>query len=196
VTQQDLAGYDAAYYQRDAPEFWFAPRGLPRPDQLAAICYAHGVPFWGSEPYQPRHPGLVVSVGCGEGHLEEHLEHMGLQVVGVDPSQGARVLYRGRELVEWADPALIGRAGTVVYCESIEHVPLEQVLQTRRWMAVGARLIIANWPEFHPIDPHPGGWDHITRVDDALYDRLAVGARVVLRRGSHLVLDILEAGSG
>jgi SAM-dependent methyltransferase len=189
MTSQDLAGYDVAYYQRDAPEFWFARHGLPRPDQLAAICYTFGVPFWGSEPYAPRDPGRVLSVGCGEGQLEVTLEGMGLTVTGVDPSLGALELYRGGMLVGEARQALAASAGTVIYNESIEHIPVEQTLQVRSWMAPGSRLIVTNWPDFHPIEP-TSDWDHITRVDDALYDRLAQGGQVVLRRGSHLVVDV------
>jgi SAM-dependent methyltransferase len=190
VTTQDLAGYDAAYYQRDAPEFWFGRYGLPRPDQLAAICYIFGVPFWGTEPYAPRNPGLVVSIGAGEGHLEQTLERMGLAVTGVDPSPGALELYRGGLLVGQARQALIGSARTVIYNESIEHIPVEQTMQVREWMVPGSRLIVVNWPDFHPIEPHVNGWDHITRVDDSLYDRLAAGGTVALRRGSHLVVDV------
>jgi len=114
---------------------------------------------------------------------------MGLSVVGVDPSLGALELYRGGMLVGQARQALIGGAGTVVYCESIEHIPVEQTLQVREWMVPGSRLIVVNWPDFHPIEP-TSDWDHITRVDDALYDRLAVGGATVLRRGSHLVVDV------
>lgn len=193
MAEQDLAGYTPAYYMRDAPEFWFAPRGLPRPDQLAAICYTFGVPFWGSEPYAPRDPGLIVSMGAGEGHLEQALERvLGPHVIGVDPSPGAAALYRGQSLVGAADEGLISKAGTVIYCESIEHIPATQTFQVRRWMQPGSRLIVVNWPDFHPIEA-TSEWDHITKVDDELYDRLAIGARTILRRGSHLVL---EAGTG
>jgi hypothetical protein len=189
MSEQDLSGYTVGYYVRDAPEFWFEQHGLLRPDQLAAVCYAYGVPYWGSEPYAPRDPGVVASIGSGEGLLEVALERMGLHVTGVDPSPGAVALYRGRQLLPAATPGLIRRAGTVIYAESIEHIPVEQTLQVRDWMAPGSRLIVVNWPDFHPIEAS-SDWDHITRVDDALYDRLAAGARVVLRRGSHLVLDI------
>lgn len=189
--EQDLAGYDVGYYRRDAPEFWFGGHGLLRPDQLAAVCYAFGVPFWGSEPYAPRDPGLIVSMGAGEGYLEGELERLlDGHVVGVDPSPGARQLYRGSRWCPAATRTLINGAGTVIFGESIEHIPLEETLQVRAWMAPGSRLIVVNWPDFHPIEPHLNGWDHITRVDDALYDRLAAGGRVVLRRGSHLVVDI------
>ena len=114
---------------------------------------------------------------------------MGLTVTGVDPSLGALELYRGGMLVGEARQALAASAGTVIYNESIEHIPVEQTLQVRSWMAPGSRLIVTNWPDFHPIEP-TSDWDHITRVDDALYDRLAQGGQVVLRRGSHLVVDV------
>jgi SAM-dependent methyltransferase len=122
VTHQDLAGYDDAYYQRDAPEFWFGGRDLPRPDQLAAICYTFGVPFWGSEPYAPRDPGRVVSIGCGGGHLEQTLEDLGVTVTGVDPSPGARRLYRGKLLCDAATPELIGSARTVTWPSPVGQV--------------------------------------------------------------------------
>lgn len=190
MADQDLTGYDPAYYLRDVPEFWFGRYDLPRPDMLAAICYMHGVPFWGTEPYQPRDPGRVVSIGAGEGQLERMLERMGLTVTGVDPSPGAHRLYRGELLYREATQELIASAGTVVYCESIEHIPLEQTLQIRAWMPPGSRLVVVNWPDYFPIVPDGSGWDHITLVDDALFDRLAAGASVALRRGAHLVLDV------
>ena len=188
---QDLSNYTTDYYHRDAPEFWFGRHGLLRPDQLAAICYTFGVPFWGSEPYAPRQPGRVVSIGAGEGQLEGELERMLWpdNVVGVDPSLGAQRLYRGENLVAEANQTMIARAGTVIYAESVEHIPVEQTLQVRAWMSPGSRLIIVNWPDFHPIEAS-SDWDHITRVDDALYDRLAAGGATVLRRGSHLVVDV------
>lgn len=142
----------------------------------------------------PRHPGAIVSIGAGEGWLEHQLEMMGQVVIGVDPAAGARELYRGYSLIERATRREIAAASSVLFCESIEHIPIDQVLQIRSWMQPGSRLVVVNWPDFHPIEA-TSAWDHITRIDDELYDRLSVGARVVLRRGSHLVLDI-EVGSG
>lgn len=187
---QDLSNYDQAYYQREAPEFWFGRHGLLRPDQLAAVCYIYGLPFWGLEPRgQQRVPGLILSIGAGEGHLECWLEGQGETVLGVDPAVGAHELYRGRDLAPVVTEHQVQIADTVLFVEAIEHIPLETTRQIRAWMSPGARLIVVNWPDFHPIEAS-SDWDHITRIDEALYDELVRGARVITRRGSHLVVEI------
>lgn len=188
---QDLSHYDIAYYRRAIVENWFPRHGLLRPDQFAALCYVFGVPFWGDEHQSAtyREPGnwRVMSIGCGEGALEVELERLGCEVTGVDPSPGARELYRGKILQD--DVGGIEGCATVLFCESLEHLPLDTVRALWPRITPGARIVITNWQTWHPIEPSPDGWDHITRVDDALYDELAFGHRVVLRRGSHLVLE-------
>lgn len=187
---QNLAGYDAGYYQRDQEEFWFERHGLLRPDQLAALCYTLGWPFWGP-PTRPRQAGVVVSMGAGGGFLEAVLEKMPgvTEVIGIDPSMGAAQLYRGSRLEPRCSPELAAQAGTVIFCESIEHIPLEETLAVAEAMRQGSRLVAVNWPDYHPLLPDGSGWDHITAIDDDLYDRLSAGRTVVIRRGSHLVLD-------
>ncbi len=187
---QDLSHYTADYYHRDIPETWFWRRGLLRPDQLAALCYTFGVPFWGHDRTAERNPGLVLSVGCGRGELENEIARLGPEVIGYDPSEGAAAMYEGPALVAELSTELVRSAGTVIFCESIEHVPVDEVWHIRENLAHNARLVVVNWPDYHPIEPSSDGWDHITRIDDALFDRLSVGADVVLRRGAHLVLDI------
>lgn len=190
---QDLSNYTRAYYERDIAETHFWRNGLLRPDQLAALCYAMGWPFSGTEGLRPREPGFIVSVGAGRGELEAALEKLpGVTgVAGVDPSDGPRQMYEGSRLEPTADPALVAQAGTVIFCESIEHIPAEQSQAVIDAMSPGARLVIVNWPDYHPIWPDPlNPWDHMTLIDDVLYDGLCAGRTVVLRRGSHLVLDI------
>ncbi len=191
MTTQDLTGYTRDYYLRDRT---FLPAGVLRPDQLAALCYALDWPFWGFEvPVNAwREPAPVLSIGAGRGELEREFERLGYEVVGVDPSVGAHELYAGTTLVSAWTPELVAAARTVVFCESVEHVPESETLALLDHVGPGTRVIVVNFPDYHPIVPDPAadGWDHITRVDDALYDRLAGRAtRVVLRRASHLILD-------
>jgi len=189
--------YDHAYYQRAIPENWFAPRQLLRPDQLAAICYLFGLPFYGDEEYPPRpDPGPCLSVGCGTGTLEARLEALGVEVFGSDPSPAVRDLYAGHRLIQADLTGTLDRLPpdqyrSVIFCESLEHIPLDQILAAWRIFrdASDLRIVIVNWPARHPIPLDPSGWDHITCVDDALFDELSAGFHAVVRRGSHLVLD-------
>lgn len=181
--RQDLSVYTDEYYKRDQPEYWFTKHGILRPDQLAALCYAYGLPFWG-EPDGIRDPGLVYSIGCGSGELEAALEKLGNTVVGVDPSRGAKALYKGKDIVD----EYPGGGDTVIFCESIEHIPHDITKGIFSRIPKQARVIVVNWPDLHPI-PAVGDGDHITDIDDVFYDRLSDGRKVILRRGSHLVLE-------
>ncbi len=188
---QDLSGYTRQYFEMEKPEYWFPRYGLPRPDMLAAICYAFNVPFrLGDVHGGRREPGVIMSVGSGPGWLEEWLERMGCEVIGVDPSPGVKALYRGKFLQD--DWSGIEACRTIIFCESLEHIPLDQVRQM--WQEIlanspcGTRVIVVNWPDFWPIEPS-GGWDHITRLHDGLYDELSEGFDVIVRWGSHLVLE-------
>lgn len=183
--------YDRAYYDRTLPETWFGRFGLLRPDQLAAVCYAFGMPFWGDETYANREPYIVLSIGCGRGELEAQIERMGPRVIGTDPSDAVERIYAGQNFErKSASEAVrdVFRADTVIFCESLEHIERAEIdlafdmLRMRR-----ARVIVVNWPSFMPLETN--GWDHVTRIDDALYDELSEGFDVVVRRGSHLVLD-------
>lgn len=177
--------YGVAYYQRETLENRYKHAGMLRPDQYAAACYTLGLKFHDHDVDTPRNPGVITSIGCGEGVLEAFLERLGHTVVGVDPSPGARALYRGTWLVD----RYSGDGGTVLFVESLEHLPTDVLDDIWRRIPTQTRIIIVNWPTYHPIEPDGTGWDHITRVDDDLYDRLSVGHRVVKRHGSHLVLD-------
>jgi hypothetical protein len=190
---QDFSEYSAEYYQRNQFEYWFEQRGLLRPDQLAAICYTLNLPFTAREPCfsgqeWPRRPGVIMSVGAGSGMLEHVLEELGHEVIGVDPSPGARELYRGKHLQD--DVTGIEDCSTVIFCESLEHLPLDVIWEIWKQIPVrpGVRVIGVNWPGYFPI-PVTSEWDHITELNDELYDQLAGGFTTYVRWGSHLVLD-------
>lgn len=188
---QDLTHYTRDYYERDIPETWFWRRGLLRPDQLAALCYAYGQPFTGQDVNEPREPGLILSVGAGRGELEATFERLGESVIGVDPSPGPGEMYEGRTLV-CAAPDDLGAVCTVVFCESVEHLPPEETARILGGLRPGTRVIVVNWVDYHPIEPSDDGWDHITTIDDGFYDWVAGFGSVVVRNGSHLVVDIEE----
>lgn len=178
-------GYDDNYFNRDIPEQWFGRHGLLRPDQLAALCYALNWPFWVNGRTVARNPGLIVSMGCGQGLLEKKLEDMGYKVIGVDPNFGD--IYQGSTRVEKYEGL---DADTLMFVESIEHIPKDEILRVVRSLRSGARVIVTNFPDFHPIDVDNTGWDHITRIDDDFYNELLDGREPVVRRGSHLVFDV------
>lgn len=183
---QDLTGYNADYYRRPTVESWYPDHGLLRPDELACICYVYGHAFAdpGGPEEEARAPGVVYSIGCGPGRLEAHLESMGARVIGVDPSPGAVELYEGKELV----PTYEGGGDTIIFCESIEHLPVSEIDRIWSLIPISARIIIVNWLAWDTISGDHA-WDHITTIDAAMFDRLSEGRRVVVRRGSHLVLD-------
>lgn len=181
---QNLVNYTPGYYDRDIAEHWFKHHGLLRPDQLAAVCYTYGIPFWGTDEHEPRNRGKIISIGCGAGELEKWLEDRGEEVIGVDPSAGAKQLYKGKILV----PLYPGGGKTIIFCESLEHIPREEIDRIWSLIPKGARVIIVNWPDYHPLMAE-GGWDHITTINEALFDQLSEGFKVILRRNSHLVLE-------
>ena len=160
-----------------------------------------------------RTPHLVFDIGCGRGEVAATLAYLGIDAVAVDPSRHAG------DFVAQTPPKLYGLKSdavkfmsatayealsrhtrvpdTLVFCESIEHIPVKEVDRTVEWIAshagehaAGIRVIITNWPYFHPIRAVPGDWDHVHDVDDDFYDRLASAAKsTIVRHGSHLVLD-------
>lgn len=187
IETQDLTHYTRDYYTRKGlTEAWFVECDLLRPDELACICYMFGRAFAdprGGEE-DARGPGLVYSIGCGPGRLEAHLEGMGVRVIGVDPAPGAVEMYAGSELV----PSYDGGGDTIIFCESLEHLPITEIDRIWPLIPMSARIIVANWLAWDSI-PGDHEWDHITTVDGELFDRLSEGRRVIVRRGSHLVLD-------
>ena len=85
---------------------------------------------------------------------------------------------------------------TVIFCESVEHIPGKEFFAAfeiiKNMLTVTSGLmIITNWIYFHPIQKNRNmDWNHITTIDDAVYDSLAAQAKsVVFRQGSHLVLQ-------
>ncbi len=160
-----------------------------------------------------RSPMLAFDIGCGRGEIAATLTHLGIRAVAVDPSAAAGGLVEqtagrfygippgGVEFVQATGLAALRGSqevpDTVIFCESVEHIPMGELHETFEWMRDrdstadwGIRAVITNWPDFHPIRAEPGDWDHVHDVDDELYDRLASTARrTVVRHGSHLVLD-------
>lgn len=180
----DVSNYTEAYYHKAQDEYIYAKMGLLRPDQLAAVAYTLGISYFGDSVYK-RIPGTIYSIGCGEGYLEEFFEKQGYEVIGVDPSPGAKALYRGSKLIDRYE----GGGGTILFVESIEHIPEEEILRILSLVPPYARVFIGNWLDSMPIYPTSDGWDHITLIDDAFFDKISVGFNVFLRRGSFLVMD-------
>lgn len=178
------------------------PSGVSARGQAAAIA----------EAGFGRSPKLVFDIGCGRGEIASTLAYLGVRVVAVDPSAsaGALVGETAQKFYRLAQGAVSFRKSTglkalrahsempdtIVFCESVEHIPLHELYATFEWIAChaeavsgGILVVITNWPRLHPIRAVPGDWDHVHDVDDDLYDRLCSYAnRTVMRYGSHLVL--------
>jgi hypothetical protein len=108
-------------------------------------------------------------------------------------ASGNREAADRRKSHAWVRPDLdLTDVDTLIFCESIEHIPKEwfDPFWAKVRPALGAnkgRLIVVNWPSFHPI----GIWgdEHCRAIDDIVYDQLAEGGRTAYRQGSHLVVD-------
>lgn len=158
-----------------------------------------------------RTPVLVADVGAGRGEICALLSMGNIEAVGIDPSPGAAALFP-KTMKEWANKdgfffynlnsidglkklMYLGMfPDTIIMCESIEHIRKDEFEET--WKLVCQILtktrglfIVTNRLKFHPILPDRTGYDHITRIDDALYDRLSSGKNVLVREKSHLVLQ-------
>ena len=156
-----------------------------------------------------RIPSLVYDMGCGRGELAATLVYMGISAVAVDPSHAAGALVDETASRFYGLPSMsvpferatcleallksVQTPDTIIFCESVEHIPMKELVAAFDWIrdcARGARVIVTNWPTYHPIRAPPGDWNHVHDVDDELYDRLASRARkTVTRHGSHLVLQ-------
>lgn len=182
------------------------PRGKTSAAEQAEIISSAGL---------GRKPGLVYDMGCGRGEVAATLIHMGISAVAVDPAHAAGALVDETAKRFYGLPAAsvpferstafgaLRRSSqtpdTVIFCESVEHMPLGELFATFEWIrdhTGGARggggvlAIVTNWPNYHPIRAPPGDWNHVHDVDDELYDRLAsLSRKTVVRHGSHLVLQ-------
>lgn len=174
--------YNDTYFNRNIPETWFRKVDLLRPDQLAGFCYVMDWPFWTNHRTDRRKPGHVLSVGCGLGQLEKKLEDNGVKVTGYDPYYYED--YIGRECKQHYKGE---QYDTILFCESIEHLPVAEIDYIINSQRGGTRIIIVNWPNNHPILPE--GFDHITQIDDEFFDKLLDGRKPLVRQGSHLVFD-------
>jgi 2-polyprenyl-3-methyl-5-hydroxy-6-metoxy-1,4-benzoquinol methylase len=149
-----------------------------REDQLAALEYL----------FNDFSPALVVSVGCGEGLLEQEIERRGASVAGIDPGGGR---YLGKNKIaelfsQERHGELLAEADALVFCEAIEHVPLKSLQEVLPKFK--GRLVVTNIKDYHPI--RPNNIDHITRIDDWVYDWISEFGEVRIRDGSHLVVEM------
>lgn len=174
--------YDSTYFNRNIPETWYRKAGLLRPDQLAGLAYVMDWPFWTNHRTDRRDPGHVLSVGCGLGDLEKKLEELHVKVTGYDPHYYDQ--YQGRECLQHYKGE---QYNTILFCESIEHLPEAEIFNIINHQKGGTRIIIVNWPDNHPILPE--GFDHITQIDNEFFYRLLDGRKPLIMKGSHLVYD-------
>jgi SAM-dependent methyltransferase len=179
---QNLKIYNKNYFSRDIDENWFLSHKLPRPDELAAFAYAFGRRFFGDENLKNRKPTEVYIIGCGRGYLSKIFEDAGVNTTGVDPSPYVEEIYIGKDLVKKYE----GGGDTIIFNESIEHIPEGEVDDILDKVPKGAWVIITNWLTHHPIPL--SGDDHITRIDDEFFDKISGGFQTLYRRDSHLVI--------
>jgi len=153
-----------------------------------------------------RTPRSVLDVGGGRGELAAAFAYCGIKTQMVEPSKAVFELVgetrrkygmpQDFEVINssFADalPRLNKDIDTIIFCESIEHIPVEEFeqgynkimsfLRERNW-----RVIIVNWIDFHPIFPSDDFVEHCWRIDDNVYDVLTKGGRRLFQAGSHLV---------
>jgi SAM-dependent methyltransferase len=155
-----------------------------------------------------RTPNRVLEIGGGRGEVATVLNHMGIDVVSVEPGAGAErwydetannYLFKGvKPLVGFIDQVIdqldLSTFDTILMVESLEHIP--EPAFDRVWDRIvedfQGRFITVNWVDYHPCPV--GGFgaspeEHCRLVDDALYDKWSTQAECWFRNGSHLVLD-------
>jgi hypothetical protein len=233
--------YEYRYYQRsDGIQSW-KNRSLKFGDAMAALCYAHDIPWDYLEvsfpecfkrnelgrlerhPYSvddqiefmqemaQRHPKRVLEIGGGRGEVANVLTHMGIPTVSIETGPDCDRWYRETGQQFFGNDALVqplnigldqarrdldlSEFDTIIMVETLEHIPVEEfdpfwdhVVEKFR-----GRFVVTNWKNFHPIwvGRGAGPQEHCRLVDDDLYDRFSSQAReVVIRDGSHLVLDL------
>lgn len=187
--------YNEAYYAAgDKLEAVFHRAGVLRPDQLACFHYAHKF----GTPKNLR----VYSIGCGAGLLEDALYKSGMYVVGIDPSEYALNRWRFKknnggtyfefvnsDLRKFIDdyPIRFYKA-TTIFCQSLEHIPAQDIIKAMPVLAgYNHLIIITNTVNWHPIMPNND--DHITLVDDELFNWIASFGETLFRYKSHLVVQ-------
>jgi len=182
--------------------------GLAAPLRDLRLPYAEQlINFTGFTPR--RNPGRVLDVGCGRGQLEAALIYLGIPFTAIDFSEDAVELTK-QTCLKWSgipsrDEArfaihqlelkdvgvLRTNFDTVVFSESIEHIPEEDFNIALPYFKLShARLIIVNKIDFHPIEPDDSGWNHIRRITDEVYDDIAQHGEVIFREKSHLVVQL------
>ena len=186
----NLQMYDKAYYERSGLiESAFQEAGLLRPEQASAVAYAYA---------KGRRPFTILSIGSGIGILEKFLERLEIRllIIGTDPSPDAAQIYQGSLFYPMGFVEAVTEIkcyDTVIMCAVLEHIPqgdieagIEEISNRT------CRLIITNRLEYHPI--RPNGWDHITKIDDDLFQVIANKGSIVFHHGSHLVVDYPKDG--
>ena len=161
--------------------------------------------------HMTRRPRLVFDIGAGRGEISALFTHIGIRSVPIEPSRAAGDLVRrtyreyygieecagliNQNSFKGMKTALArhGRPDTVIFCESIEHIPESEFQKTfgliRRSLEGGGIMIVVNFIQFHPITRDRINCNHLRTIDDEFYDGLSKCAReVVFRSGSHLVL--------
>ena len=166
-------------------------------------------------PYVQENPGLVLDVGCGRGMVAAALHNLGFDVWATDFSKAAveltkeTILERAKHLdagqpqitqlslkdipkfEESHDNTRDVHPNTVIFCESIEHIPEEEFEEAFPTICSWhPRLIIAGKLHWHPMQKDNSGWNHIREINDRVYDEIASHGEVKFRKQSHLVVQL------
>ncbi len=182
--------YNEAYYAAgDKLEAVFLRAGVLRPDQLACYHYV--------QTFSKQAIGIN-SIGFGAGGLELHFHRNYYDVYAIDPSEAAHEIVKHEFTAsnlrflkigfrEFANDTLRYK-GPVIFCQSIEHIPHEDIKYGIPILAKNHHLIvITNTVNWHPIMPNND--DHITLVDDELFNWIASFGETLFRYKSHLVVQ-------
>lgn len=130
-------------------------------------------------------PGLIVSVGAGMGLLERELENRGQMVIATEPSTYALENGRSENRIRCDLGSLrITTPCTWLFSESMEHIPEPDIWAFMEWAK--GRLVVANWT--WPLETNCP--DHITRMDDAFFDKMCDSRHVYHRNAGYLLLRL------
>jgi 2-polyprenyl-3-methyl-5-hydroxy-6-metoxy-1,4-benzoquinol methylase len=148
-------------------------------------------------PSEKRKPKCVLDWGSGNGLLSAAFSHFDVTTYAVDPNPSKEV--NGLNTSNRIDKAFvedltlkeIENIDTVIFCESIEHMPEEYVNHYLKLISTIADkdilVIQVNTINYHPINPSPP--DHITRINNAFQQRFIDihNIEVIFKQGSHIV---------
>lgn len=157
-----------------------------------------------------RQPNRVFEIGAGKGEIACTLQYLNIKIDSCELDEDAKewFLRTAQHFFGYTFRPTYPMLGkihtldidwslydTILMVECLEHIKEEEFSPV--WDKIRSnftgRFIVTNLIGFHPI-AIGGDWEgaelhHCRLVDDKLYDTMSNDAKVILRQGSHLVLE-------